>query len=52
MKKSKWYQGANLEEIQAKIQKPQKLDHPVFDTGVSSFSRTDRVRLGFEVYFV
>jgi hypothetical protein len=29
--------------------RPQKLNHPVLDTGVSNFSRMDRVQLGFEI---
>jgi hypothetical protein len=29
--------------------RPQKLNYPVWDTGVSGFFRTDRVQLGFEI---
>jgi hypothetical protein len=29
--------------------KSQKLDHPVWDSGLSDFSRTDIVRVGFEI---
>jgi hypothetical protein len=32
--------------------KSQKLNHSVWDLGLSSFSITDRVQLGFEIYFV
>jgi hypothetical protein len=33
-------------EVQAKSQRPQKLDYPVLNARVFSFLRTDRVRLG------
>jgi hypothetical protein len=33
-------------------QRSQKSDYPILDTGVSSFSRTDTVRVGFEISFV
>jgi hypothetical protein len=29
--------------------RPQKLDHPVLDTRVIDYSRTDRVQLGFKI---
>jgi hypothetical protein len=31
---------------------PQKSDGPVLDSGGSGFLRTDRVRLGFDIYFI
>jgi hypothetical protein len=32
--------------------KSQKPDGPVLDSGGSGFSRLDRIRLGFEIWFV
>jgi hypothetical protein len=32
--------------------KSQTSDHPVYQTGLSSFPRIDRVRVGFEILFV
>jgi hypothetical protein len=38
-----------MEEIQGKSRGHKKLDYPVWDTEVSDFSRTYRIRLGFEI---
>jgi hypothetical protein len=35
-----------------KKSKSQKLDHPVCQTELSGFPKTDRVRVGFEILFV
>jgi hypothetical protein len=47
-----------MEEIQAKSRSRKNqnvrfwiLKYPVLDTGVSGFTRTDRVRVGFEIQF-
>jgi hypothetical protein len=45
----KKYGRAKVEEIQAQSRSHKKLDYLVSDTGVSSFSRRDRVKLGFEI---
>jgi hypothetical protein len=47
-KKAKRCQGTKLEEVQAKSQMSQKLDCPILDTGVFSFSRRDTIQLGFD----